>query len=29
MSDSYEAPSVEQVGAEDDPAVACAMVISV
>lgn len=26
---AYEAPTVEQVKAEDDPAVACAMVISV
>jgi hypothetical protein len=26
--DSYEAPAVEQVEAEDDPAVACAMVIT-
>jgi hypothetical protein len=29
VSDGYEAPSVEQVEAEDDPAVACAMGISV
>jgi hypothetical protein len=28
MADSYEAPSVEQVNAEDDPIVTCAMVIT-
>jgi hypothetical protein len=28
MADSSEAPSIEQVNAEDDPIVTCAMVIT-
>ena len=28
MANSYEPPSVEQVKAEDDPVVTCAMVIT-